>query len=518
MSAESVQKLLNLPSDVRQPHAYQVFGLTVGEQDLDVIRVAVQSTIERLRSVRAVTDPAVWSQAASVVQQARSVLADPVQKAELDARFGIIAIGDDESAEDEFDEVAFESPTPKAADDPLAGLLPSANPLAPAAAPVQAPVAPPQPVLTEAPPQPSGFTAPKLKTKSPLPRRRRSMLPSLLMGTVVIGLTASVVGLTYFLVFGPGQVAVNSRDGVLNISTSRPNQVDAIEQASPPGPTQGADAVRIRDRDPIMGTLGPATPQSSNDSLGGDLAMPSANQTPTPTPGDDSPLMDNAAMPSVSPNPDTAPMVDAPPMVETPPMAEAPPRAEAPPMTPEPTAEAIEAGKAAILQAKAAIRSADWSQMKSIAEKASELAADDTQRLTAEGLFQLADLATFYKVGIDQAIAGLQIGSTFEVVTGIEANVVESGPDKLIIKVNGSNKRYTFATIPLVVAHKLATFHVSPDDATGVAAKAAFQAVAPISMPQHREQSIQWLSEIEDEIAGAEADKVIEAIRFVFDV
>jgi hypothetical protein len=153
--------------------------------------------------------------------------------------------------------------------------------------------------------------------------------------------------------------------------------------------------------------------------------------------------------------------------------------------------------------------------MKTISEKAVASAVTGEQKELAEGLFELADLADFYRVGIEQAIAGLEVGGTFEYVPGVTVNVVETGPDKLTIRVNGQNKRYTFNTLPLTLAHRLAAFKVTPDE-TGIAAKCAYQAVAPNSTDEHRTAAIKWLSEITEPIEGIDPERMIKTIERVF--
>ncbi|MGI9470956.1 MAG: hypothetical protein ACR2NZ_05465, partial [Rubripirellula sp.] len=114
MPATKISDLLPISESTGNPHAYQVFGLEDGEQDNATISKAIQSVVAKLKAVKADTDPKLWAKAAKLVQQSRVTLANAESKAQLDARFGIIAVTD-------------ESP---ASADPLASVLPSSDPLA----------------------------------------------------------------------------------------------------------------------------------------------------------------------------------------------------------------------------------------------------------------------------------------------------------------------------------------------------------------------------------------------------
>ncbi len=136
MPATKITDLLPIPEGTRQPHAYQVFGLEDGEQDVRKIADAVKLTITRLKASKESTDAKLWAKAAKLAQDARVVLADPAKKSQLDARFGIISIEDEpQPAEQPADPLAGVLPTT----DPLAAVLPPTNPIAPVAAVAPAP-------------------------------------------------------------------------------------------------------------------------------------------------------------------------------------------------------------------------------------------------------------------------------------------------------------------------------------------------------------------------------------------
>ena len=120
MSATKISDLLPIPEGARKPHAYQVFGLEGGEQDVEKIKSAVQEIYQKLRAAKADTDPKLWTKAAEIVEKARSILSDPRKRAALDERFGVI----------DFDVESVLDPTASSGADPLLGLLPTTDPLA----------------------------------------------------------------------------------------------------------------------------------------------------------------------------------------------------------------------------------------------------------------------------------------------------------------------------------------------------------------------------------------------------
>ncbi|EMI18562.1 hypothetical protein RMSM_04510 [Rhodopirellula maiorica SM1] len=80
MSATEISDLLPVAAETKNPHPYQVFGLTGGEQDSQVIVVAIKKTIQKLQNAKADADPVVWKRAAKWVQQSRDILLDPAKK------------------------------------------------------------------------------------------------------------------------------------------------------------------------------------------------------------------------------------------------------------------------------------------------------------------------------------------------------------------------------------------------------------------------------------------------------
>jgi hypothetical protein len=179
---------------------------------------------------------------------------------------------------------------------------------------------------------------------------------------------------------------------------------------------------------------------------------------------------------------------------------------------------AVPAGdaEAAIDTARQAIAAADWQTMQPLAEAAVQAAVTAEQTKQASQLLQLAELASYYHGGVERGLDGLGAGESFAITEQIQVVIVEIGPEVVVVKFSGRNKDYPRHKLPLVLAHKIATFAMPADAPETAAAAQAYQAVAPISTPQYRQQAIRALEAMTEPVEGAEPVDVAAAIRDVF--
>jgi hypothetical protein len=152
--------------------------------------------------------------------------------------------------------------------------------------------------------------------------------------------------------------------------------------------------------------------------------------------------------------------------------------------------------------------------MKAAATEATEAPMSDEQKAKAEALYELADLASYYRGGIERAVAKQNAGNEI-VVNEVRLIVVETGDDLLIVKLNGRNHTYQFDHFSFSLAHELASYEVAASP-TFEAAKAVYQAIAPRATEDHRAQAIQWLREINDEVEGADPQRMAETLEALF--
>ena len=517
MPATNIYDLLPVPEGVKEPHAYQVFGIEDGEQDLAIISEKIREVVGNLKRQKEGTNPKLWTQAAKLAQQARLTLANPKTKAKLDARFGIIA----------------DEPVSAAGVDPLASILPSADPLAgmlPAADPLGgadplASILPSEPEVTqptasdtpstaeanasnEMPAGMFGTPAEEASTESdttgtlggiPLvvpaqettgstvgrntQRRPKPILGLMIFGTFAVGML-SIIGILIWFMVNRGELAITQSDGSLTISTTG-KQDKANNGASKRRPRGKATAEPL-EPDPVMGTLGPSKKKAGKNGDMTDLEKK---------------MQDDTLAKTSDPKPET-PMVDPNPK---PPVV---------PKKPAITDEMVAEADKQLANLEMLIKSAKWDEMKPAAEKASELPMKDEQKTRAEALYEVADLASFYQGGIKKAVADIAVGNDFEVTKDFRVIVVEKGDDFIAIQFNARKKTYKFDELPFSLAHKLASFTI-PASPTQTAAKSIYQSISPKANEESRKEALQWLGELSD-VKGADPQRISETLKQMF--
>jgi hypothetical protein len=133
----------------------------------------------------------------------------------------------------------------------------------------------------------------------------------------------------------------------------------------------------------------------------------------------------------------------------------------------------------------------------------------------ADGLFQLADLVTFYRGGVVRGVESLTVANDFAVTPDFRIVIVETGPDLLVVRAGAKNRSYTFDQIPFKLSEKLAEFSIDAGP-TRQAAMAAYQAVSPLADEGHRDQAVKVFGALDGQINGAQSDQLISAIKHLF--
>ena len=533
-ATQTAQSLLSLPSGVSAPDPYTVLGLTPGESDNVRIATALKSVVARLNGVKASADPMAWNQAATWVKEARRVVSDPVLKTQLDQKLaGRSTLAPPPPNTAPNISAPSKSPlqsTPLQATptfDPLAGLLPgqaaTARPTAGLAQPFSGPSVhvdtrntafragnvPPPPGIPQPPAPyavpPAGHSWPQSgagdvgietareleaigKPKSP-GRRRRKRFPwaSLILVALTLASIGGIVGMVVYLNKNPSGITIALQPGVGGAAA-----VDGSDFAVAP-PAKRDDSPP----DPVMGRLSPAKSERRTDrkptAEAADNWLADLPHNGLTDGGDDAPMAaDNPAMtPATDAMPDAAAVTD-------------------------PTAEQLETAQAALLKARQVLATAQWDQMNAAAAAAVQAAVTQDDKKTAIQFVQLAELATYYHIGVEQALDGLKATETFNVTEQIEVAVVEITPAKVTLKFNGRNKDYARSELPLVVAHKIAGFTLPIDAPATKTAAQVYQTLAPVTTPQYREQAIKTLEAMPPQPDEVNPAELVAAIRQVF--
>ena len=355
----------------------------------------------------------------------------------------------------------------------------------------------------QTPPPKRQPTGPVLKVKK-TKRRKKSPIAKALFVLTACLLAAAIGGLVVFNVLGP------------DVSVRPDGSVGIGEQ---PAEASGQQPVREKQRkpiDPVMGEYAGDVPPPPRLS---DTGLPVNQFTPMATQSDPDDAMRADYMPDANPNNvATSPMTQ----MSDSPMTEMP---DVNPdgmmsVSPGSTSGPVEMSPADIAKVDQQIdvvtqmvRGADWANMESAAEKLLDLTLTDQQREKATGLYDLAQLATYYRGGIQRGLATLKATQDFDIGDGFRVLVVEVSSEELTIRYNARNKKYLFDELPFRLADKLATFSMDFEQPKVQAAMWAFHAVSPLTNADHRQQAIESLTALKQDIDEVDTGLVSKVIQ-----
>lgn len=536
MSASNLSDLLPIPDGVAKPHAYQVFGLDGGERDNQKVSDAMRKTYAHLKAAKSSSDPATWKKAARMAEEARKLLSDPEQRRELDARFGVI------------DEESDSADVLQEDDDPLAAVLPGVDPLSgtlsgdgsskallgtpplagiggetPALETANAtnglgtpplmgapPLGTPPTATTTADPTNVGAAVQTPQTtwspQKPTRRRKKKSGMALFAGFLLV-MFAAIGGLLFYLVQG-GQLQIGD--------TPSNNGQQVAQQDGPAQPNPGTVAAK-----PSDGILTSVAQSGVAPSLRGDgqaprgsgLAGPSMSDIETP------PLPNPMESETMEPVTETDPMPsENMTAVDPDPKMPEPTSEPEPTPTPDPTPskdEMAKANQAKIDAVVKLIQVGDWEKMKTAAEALRELELTEEQVSMAETLFDIADLATFYRGAVSRGLATLAAGATFE-FGGLDVVVVEATSDGLTIRYDRKSKTYTIDQLPPRLMEKIASFSLPVDRADSIAGLALYRLIQDDTNTEYRVDAFEKLANVEG-LDGVDAVKLLNVAQDLLD-
>lgn len=555
--AESLADLLGIDPSTEKPNAYQIFGLQAGESDPERIEQAIGGVVRRLKENQAATEPALWSRAATAVTKARRLLIDPESRAAYDAKL-------------RQSRKRRSAPISEADSDPLAGLLPKSDPLAPfdieAAAARSAGLRPRQP-----PPLPTsvhsisdtpefadaladsvdpgaeepggsglgmaGLSAPAVESpqvESVQVDPAISMLQAGPMNPSVgnAGNAASGGDMGFAQLASAPKSSVRRRrtsrapmlllsavvllmlggiGGAAYYLVERESQLTTqpqVAQAAAPVPR---DRPRAQPSDSIMGSMGPRKASKPPENL---APFETSNQPMPMAPGNGMGAgMETPSQPDMQePSMPMQPMVTPDLSVAT--LPNPTPRKPTPPPTPTVPSDAeIQQGDAALLAAREAFLKRNWLQVKPLAENAQRQAKTEAQIAAADKWFEVAEMADYYLGGIKKALDDLKSGNTLQLAPTLEVAISEVSQDHLKLQVNGRIKRYTFEEIPLLVLHQLEKMTMSAGEPVAPVARAVYQYWTPVSKPADREEALKQLRAMPDEVGGVHPHEIADTLQ-----
>ena len=181
--------------------------------------------------------------------------------------------------------------------------------------------------------------------------------------------------------------------------------------------------------------------------------------------------MPEPAVPTPLPTPEPTP---PPTPTPTPPPAPAPVPEPAPPLITK--QEAIALGKA-LTTAKIALGEQNFEEADKQLALAEPLAKLPEHPAKYQRLKEVANYVKQFRGAVAEAVAGLEAGATFKVGTSTMVVVVETFPDKIIIRSLGQNKTYPFQDLPVGLAVAIADMKLDTAAPANRVIKGAYLAV-----------------------------------------
>lgn len=539
MQPASLHELLPLDPAIKKPNAYQIFGLDGEETDHEIV-LAVRTTCERLKERQSNCEPKTWQQAARLVTAARQVLEDPQQRAQLDRK------------------LAAERPTPTnetptATDsamesaDPLAGLLPNSNPLQQSdsstsatvtsgttkstAASVLGLVASPSETASEStdsalgtppigtPPTSQAIENPLLKSESPAdgvnwapPKKTRTRRKKSKAG--LFAFTAIVVLLLGGIVFLLDRISKGERLAVNE--NGIPTKVETVSERSAPRKPIArplGDGVMPPDASggitPNLGemaasgsTLAPPGGFEFSDGKTpdvGDAEIPNEIERSSNMPAMNSDIRDPFAMPEENqPSNQDAKSDEMP----SPSMKEG-----------EPDAAAMETARKQMEETESLIKTAQWDSMKVSADGLLKLKLTPEQFKRASTLYDIADLATYFRGAIFRGAATLQVGNDFEVVDGFRVIVVEITTTEITVQFNKRQKTHALDKLPPTLAERLASFQLDLESPDAQAGMALFRLIDPTANQDYKDDALKTLEALSGKLEKVDSENLLAVAK-----
>ena len=289
-------------------------------------------------------------------------------------------------------------------------------------------------------------------------RRRRNLL-------AVGGMVLAALGLLGFASFR----FVSNRQQVAQQNRNKP--VDRPTDNLQGNAIPGADPSNAKPPDLNIG----ATTKGRNRRGPNESPLPELPSVGFSTPDASLPMTDNPAMakpPDAPSNPEPAPE----PAPETPPE---PSPVPSPVPTPEPAmANETPEWKAGMAKAKEALVSRDPSKFEPLiaamlGKATTKLGKDQTARLDQAG-----QLLKIYAESFEEAKIKAKGASSLK-VGAAEVSIVESTPEKLIIRAQGKNQSYEWDKLPFGIAAAICDLGLSESAPVDIAARAIFFSIHP---------------------------------------
>lgn len=224
--------------------------------------------------------------------------------------------------------------------------------------------------------------------------------------------------------------------------------------------------------------------------------MPTTIPSPPPTPESPSPMPVPLTPEPVPPSPATPTPTPATPSPEPTP----PPTPPTPPVpVPDPAvtitpAQAIKLGKA-LADAKVALAEQNFEEADKQLAIAEPLAKLPDHAAKLARLKEAANYVQQFRDVVAESVAAMEAGSTFKVGTSAMVAVVETFPNKIIVRAAGQNREYPFQDLPPGLAVAIADLKLDASEPANRVIKAAYLAVTKPDDEEVQSKAKAWLEE-----------------------
>jgi hypothetical protein len=256
------------------------------------------------------------------------------------------------------------------------------------------------------------------------------------------------------------------------VMSGKENGLTEVAQNNPTQPLEGSKPIEG------SGTPGvkPAPPTPTP------APMPSPGPMPEPMPPMPAPMPapEPAPMPAPMPTPEPAPMPEPPkPEPAKPELPKPEPPKPEPPKPPvaRPTKEQLVELGEALTTAKTALGEQQFDRADTNIERAMLLAKLPEHQEMVARLKEVANYCKQFREAIGIAVQNFQVGDEIRVGSSTVLAVVETGEDKIIVRVTAMNRTYRFEDLPVGLAQAIVEYRLPKADPVNKVIHGAFLAV-----------------------------------------
>jgi hypothetical protein len=131
----------------------------------------------------------------------------------------------------------------------------------------------------------------------------------------------------------------------------------------------------------------------------------------------------------------------------------------------------------ALASAKTALGKQDFDSARAEITRAELLAGDSEHRAMTARLKEVAGYAKQFHDAVALAVQNFQVGDEILVGSSTVVCVVETGPDKIVVRVAAQNRMYRLAELPVGLALAIVDYRLSADDPVNGVIRGAYLAV-----------------------------------------